>query len=92
MPQNPVPVSEGQLLQQCIGFTRALRLAGIAIDPAGASAFRLVDPVAGVWDAERCRLAGIRVDRLAPIHPAAAVVGRLTPEAAGLTGLLDPAP
>ncbi len=69
------------------------RLTGsIAIDPAGASAFRLVDPVAGAWDAERCRLAGIRVDRLAPIHPAAAVVGRLTPEAAGLTGLLAGTP
>jgi xylulokinase len=64
------------------------RLTGsIAIDPSGASAFRMVEPGTGSWDADRCRLAGIDCARLAPIRPADAVVGALTAEAARLTGL-----
>jgi xylulokinase len=64
------------------------RLTGtIATDPSGASAFRLVDPTTALWSADRCHLAGIDPDRLAPIRPADAVIGRLTSQAAALTGL-----
>ena len=64
------------------------RLTGaIAIDPAGASAFRLANPVTGAWDPERCAAAAVPIERLAPIHEATAVVGRLTAEASALTGL-----
>ena len=59
----------------------------IATDPAGASAFRLTHPVSGAWDPERCAAAAVPIDRLAPIHQATAVVGRLTAEASALTGL-----
>jgi sugar (pentulose or hexulose) kinase len=66
----------------------AARLTGVvAIDPAGASAFRLVDPRTDDWDLERCRLAGVPIDRLPPILAATNVIGHLTPAAAGLTGL-----
>lgn len=69
--------------------TIVARLTGsIAIDPAGASAFRLTNPVTGTWDAERCAVATVPIERLAPIHAATDVVGTLTPEAAELTGLL----
>lgn len=64
------------------------RLTGaIAIDPSGASAFRLTDPASGTWDAERCAAADVPIARLAPIHAATAIVGRLTAEASALTGL-----
>lgn len=64
------------------------RLTGaIAIDPAGASAFRLSNPMSGAWDPERCAAADVPIERLAPIHEATAIVGRLTAEASELTGL-----
>jgi sugar (pentulose or hexulose) kinase len=64
------------------------RLTGrIATDPTGASAYRLVDPRTGGWDAERCRLAETPIDKLPPIVDATDVVGELTHEAAISTGL-----
>lgn len=66
----------------------AARLTGaVGIDPAGASAFRLVDPATGEWDAERCARIGVDVARMPPILSAVDTVGHLTPEAAALTGL-----
>ena len=63
----------------------------VAIDPAGASAFRLTG-ANGQWDAERCRAAGIDVARLAPIVPAEQVAGRMTRVGAELTGLREGTP
>jgi xylulokinase len=64
------------------------RLTGaVAIDPTGASAFRLVDPSTGDWDPDRCRIAETPIDRLPPIVGATEMVGELTPEAAVATGL-----
>ncbi len=64
------------------------RLTGsVATDPAGASAFRLTDPVTGEWDADRCAVAGVPVERLPLIRPAFAVAGRLTADGAAITGL-----
>ncbi|HXG40381.1 MAG TPA: FGGY family carbohydrate kinase, partial [Candidatus Limnocylindrales bacterium] len=64
------------------------RLTGrVAIDPAGASAFRLLDPASRSWDPARCEATGIERDRLPPIAPASSVVGELTAEGAALTGL-----
>jgi xylulokinase len=66
----------------------AARLTGVvATDPAGASAFRLLDPRTDEWDSDRCRLAGVPIDRLPPIVAATDVIGHLTPAAAELTGL-----
>ena len=64
------------------------RLTGTpAIDPTGASAFRLVDPETGDWDPDRCRLADVPIERLPPIVAATEVVGTLTRDAADATGL-----
>lgn len=69
------------------------RLTGTAaIDPCGASAFRLVDRVSGGWDAAACAAAGVAIARLPPILPAAAVGGWITSEAAALTGLVAGTP
>jgi xylulokinase len=69
------------------------RLTGVAVtDPAGASAFRLVDPATGDWDADRCFMAGVDPSRLPPIVAAYHVAGTLTPEAARSTGLLPGTP
>ncbi len=68
--------------------TVVARLTGsVAIDPVGASAFRLTHPLSGGWDPERCDTAGVPIERLPPIHEATAIVGRLTAEAGALTGL-----
>jgi xylulokinase len=64
------------------------RLTGaVAVDPCGASAYRLVDQATGRWDSEAAHLAGVPIERLPPIADATAVGGRLTREAAALTGL-----
>src|SRR4029079_18261836 len=64
------------------------RLTGIAaIDPTGASAFRLVDPETGGWDPDRCRLAETPIDKLPPIIGATEGVGYLTRARAEATGL-----
>ena len=64
------------------------RLTGAAaIDPCGASAYRLVDPETGAWSRESCDLTDVPIDRLPPIKPATAVAGGITAEAAALTGL-----
>lgn len=64
------------------------RLTGaVAIDPCGASAYRLIGHASGDWDAAACALAGIPPERLPPILPATAIAGRLTREAAEATGL-----
>lgn len=66
------------------------RLTGsMAIDACGASAFRLTGSGSGpaAWDAAACQLAGVPIEHLPPIAPAASLVGRITAEAAALTGL-----
>lgn len=64
------------------------RLTGnAAIDPTGASGFRLVDPATGGWDAELCRLAGTPIERLPPIRGATEIVGSVGHDAALTTGL-----
>ena len=59
----------------------------VAIDVAGASAFRLLDPTSGEWDPGRCAAAGVAPERLPPIVAATAVAGRIGEVAARLTGL-----
>ena len=69
------------------------RLTGTAaIDPTGASAYRLVDPATGAWDADLGRLAEVPIARLPPIVGATEVVGALTSEAAEATGLRPSTP
>jgi len=65
-----------------------LRLTGRAvIDPAGALAFRLFDPVAGRWSSDACAAAGIPLDRLPAVAPATSIAGTLTGHAAAALGL-----
>jgi xylulokinase len=70
-----------------------LRLTGRAvIDPAGALAFRLYDPLAGRWSAVACDAIGIPIERLPEVAPATAVAGPLTPTAAARLGLASGIP
>lgn len=65
-----------------------LRLTGRAvIDPAGALAFRLYDPVEGRWSAALCDRLGIPIDRLPAVEPATAIAAGLLPTAAARLGL-----
>ena len=65
-----------------------LRLTGRAIiDPAGAMAFRLYDPIAGTWSAERCAILGIPIERLPEVAPSTAIAGGLLPTVAARLGL-----
>lgn len=68
-------------------------LTGRAVtDPAGASAYRLVDPVRGGWDPGLCRLLEVPLDRLPAIAPAISVAGGLGPAAAADLGLVAGTP
>ena len=65
-----------------------LRLTGRAvIDPAGALAFRLYDPIAGAWSSELCERLAIPLDRLPEVAPATAIAGGLLPGIAAQLGL-----
>jgi len=69
------------------------RLTGtVVIDPCGASAYRLVNPTTGHWDADACAVADVPMERLPPIHDATSVAGNLTQAAATLTGLVAGTP
>lgn len=65
-----------------------LRLTGRAvIDPGGALAFRLYDPVAGRWSMAACERLGIPIDRLPDVAPATSIAGGLLPSLAERLGL-----
>ena len=65
-----------------------LRITGRAvIDPAGALAFRLADPVTATWSRAACAAAGVPRDRLPQIAPATDIAGTLLPDAAARLGL-----
>jgi len=65
-----------------------LRLTGRAvIDPAGAMAFRLYDPIAECWSADACAAAGVPMERLPAVAPSTAIAGELQPVAASRLGL-----
>jgi xylulokinase len=84
---EPDTIARTALFLDCKEAVVARLTGAFAIDPAGASAFRLVDDSTGRWDPERCRQSGVDMARLAPIHPADVSIGALTAEAAALTGL-----
>ena len=65
-----------------------LRLTGRAvIDPAGAMAFRLLDPATGRWSASACERLGLPMDRLPEVAPSTAIAGPLLAEVASRLGL-----
>ena len=65
-----------------------LQLTGRAVvDPAGASAFRLVDPATGEWSSAACARLGVDPALLPEVRPAASVAGGLTGRAAREMGL-----
>jgi xylulokinase len=65
-----------------------LRLTGRAvIDPAGAMAFRLYDPIAGSWSPDACAAAGVPIERLPAVAPSTAIAGELQSAAASRLGL-----
>ena len=66
----------------------AYRLTGeLAVDYSNASSTLLMDVCTKDWSPELCRLFEIPIERLAPIHPATAVLGSLLPEMARILGL-----
>jgi len=66
----------------------AYRLTGeLAVDYSNASSTLLMDVRTKDWSPELCRLFEIPIERLAPIHPATAVLGSLLPEMARTLGL-----
>jgi xylulokinase len=65
-----------------------LQLTGKAvIDPAGSSAFRLVDPATGDWSPAACHRLGIDLALLPKVRPAASIAGGLTDAAARELGI-----
>jgi xylulokinase len=65
-----------------------LQLTGRAvIDPAGSSAFRLVNAKSGEWSSAACQRLGIDASLLPKVQPAASIAGGLTPKAAREFGL-----
>jgi xylulokinase len=65
-----------------------LQLTGRAvIDPAGSSAFRLVDPASGEWSPVACRRMGVDAALLPEVRPAASIAGGLTETAARALGI-----
>jgi xylulokinase len=85
-----VPQAAGRLVRWTFGAKDALtfRLTGEAvIDPTTASTTGLMDLATRRWDAELLAAAGVDAASLPRILPADAIVGRLTPEAAGQIGL-----
>jgi len=65
-----------------------LQLTGRAvIDPAGSSAFRLVDSATGDWSPAACRRLGVDPALLPDVRPAASIAGGLTETAARELGI-----
>jgi xylulokinase len=70
-----------------------LQLTGRAvIDPAGSSAFRLVDPATGRWSPKACRRLGIDPALLPEGQPAASIAAGLTKAAARELGIAEGTP
>jgi xylulokinase len=59
----------------------------IAIDLVGASVYFLFNPYTKKWSEEVCSRLGIPTEKLPPAFPCTEVIGEITPEAAGQTGL-----
>ncbi len=71
----------------------AFLLTGVmATDYSDASNTNLFDLDARAWAADMAQAAGLDVAKLPPIYPSATVIGHVTPEVAGLTGLLAGTP
>ncbi len=69
------------------------RLTGRTVtDYHGASVYFLFDPHTKTWSAEACRALGIPMEMLPPAVPCTQVIGEVTAEAAGETGLLAGTP
>lgn len=71
----------------------AFLLSGVsATDYSDASNTNLFDLETRAWAADMIAAVGLDAARLPPIYPSATVIGRVTPAAAGLTGLLAGTP
>jgi xylulokinase len=69
------------------------RLTGtLATDPYDAAGTWLLDRQTGQWSHEMLQLVGVPPDKMPPIHDATQVVGGVTSEAAGTTGLRSGTP
>ncbi len=90
--EEPAVVASTAWYLDCKEAVVARLTGSVAIDPAGASAFRLMDPRTGRWDRQRAQAAGVPLERLAPIRPATDVMGRICGDAAALIGLLEGTP
>jgi xylulokinase len=70
-----------------------LRLTGeVATDYSEASGSFLMDAERCAWSAELAEMVGVDPAKLPDLHASSAVIGRVTPEAAALTGLAEGTP
>lgn len=70
-----------------------LRLTGeVAVDLSEASGFYLMDALRLRWSSELAELLGVSIDQLPEIRRSTDVIGRVTRESAGLTGLREGTP
>ena len=70
-----------------------LKLTGVvATDQSEASGSFLMDAERTAWSPELAQLVGVDPAKLPELHPSWSVVGRVTPEAAALTGLAEGTP
>ncbi len=71
----------------CNGYINYRLTGEMYNDPSEASGSYLFDARTGVWSPELCDILGIDAGKLPPIAGSSLVIGRVTPEAAALTGL-----
>jgi len=57
------------------------------MNASNAAGVQLIDISTGRWSHELCALAGIEPDRLSPLQPTGTMIGKITAEASGTTGL-----
>jgi len=84
---EPSVLARTRWILQANGYIN-FRLTGVAsIDQVHASLFGLYDVRRRAWSRDLCRKLGVEMALLPPIHPPAAIVGRVTEAAAEKTGL-----
>ena len=57
------------------------------MNASNAAGVQLIDISTGRWSHELCALAGIEPDRLSPLQPTGTMIGKITAETSGTTGL-----
>lgn len=89
---QPEVYAATRLFLQVKDYAAFLLTGAFATDYSDASHTNLFDLDARRWATDLIATVGLDPSRLPPVHPSATVIGRVTPEAARLTGLLSGTP